>query len=278
MEKITSSARFFDVEATLECGQIFRYERADNGFYVHSGDKTCFAYNDGENAVIVTEDGDKDYFYRFFDLDADYGAYYAAAKKEGGILSQAAEAGKGIRILRQNEEETLFSFLVSQNNRIPRIKKILNRLCESSGEKYLFCGKEQRAFPSAKSLAEKELSYFTRAGLGYRDRYVKAAADKIAAGYSLSALRSLDTLSLKKELCSFDGVGEKVADCIALFAFHRFDSFPVDTWIYKIYKEDYGGKETSRSKAADYFLSRFRKNAGIFQQYLFQYKRSGGKN
>ena len=191
MEKITSSARFFDVEATLECGQIFRYERADNGFYVHSGDKTCFAYNDGENAVIVTEDGDKDYFYRFFDLDADYGAYYAAAKKEGGILSQAAEAGKGIRILRQNEEETLFSFLVSQNNRIPRIKKILNGLCESSGEKYLFCGKEQRAFPSAKSLAEKELSYFTRAGLGYRDRYVKAAADKIAAGYSLSVRSTL---------------------------------------------------------------------------------------
>lgn len=278
MEKIIYDGDFFDVRSTLECGQIFRYERAEGGFFVHSGDKTCFAYNDGDNAVILAEDGDKDYFYRFFDLGADYGTYYAAAEKEGGVLAEAAKAGKGIRILRQGEEETLISFLVSQNNHIPRIKKILNTLCEDLGEKHLFCGREMHAFPTAKALAEKELSYFTRAGLGYRDRYVKAAAERIAAGYSLSTLRALDTPALKKELCTFVGAGEKVADCVSLFAFHRFDSFPVDTWIYKIYKEDYRGTERNRSKAAEYFVSRFKENAGIFQQYLFQYKRSGGKN
>lgn len=133
MEKITESAAFFNVADTLECGQIFRYERRGDKFLVHSGDKSCLAYNEGGRAVVLAEEGDGDYFYRFFDLAADYGACYRAAKAEGGVLADAAERGRGIRILRQDAEETLFSFIVSQNNHIPRIRKILFRLCEDAG-------------------------------------------------------------------------------------------------------------------------------------------------
>lgn len=278
MEKITESAAFFNVADTLECGQIFRYERRGDKFLVHSRDKSCLAYNEGGRAVVLAEEGDGDYFYRFFDLAADYGACYRAAKAEGGVLADAAERGRGIRILRQDAEETLFSFIVSQNNHIPRIRKILFRLCEDAGGRHEFAGGAYGSFPKAAALAERELSYYAAAGLGYRGRYVKAAAEALVSRGGADGLASLPDRELKSALLSFEGVGPKVADCVALFGFHRFGSFPVDTWIYKLYKEDYGGAETDRSKVSDFFSRRFGQNAGIFQQYLFHHKRTAGKN
>lgn len=107
---------------------------------------------------------------------------------------------------------------------------------------------------------------------------MKAAAEALVSRGGADGLASLPDRELKSALLSFEGVGPKVADCVALFGFHRFGSFPVDTWIYKLYKEDYGGAETDRSKVSDFFSRRFGQNAGIFQQYLFHHKRTAGKN
>lgn len=105
-------------------------------------------------------------------------------------------------------------------------------------------------------------------------------ADALLGGFDIEAARTLATSDLKRELTRLKGVGPKVADCVALFGFGRVDSFPVDTWIEKLYREDFGGRLTDRNAIADYFTSSFGERSGYFQQYLFHYKRNvlGGKN
>lgn len=273
---IKTSGEFFSVKDTLECGQIFRFTDMGSGrYFVISGDKACIAYNEQDNAVIECEAEDEEYFTNFFDLKRDYSGIYNAALKENvPFLTAAAEKGKGIRILNQNKEEMLFSFIVSQNNNIPRIKKILGRTADALGEKRTFKNIPYGTFPTATVMSEYDQNFYAGLGVGYRAAYIKQNADKLSDGYDLNNLDNLTTPELKKELLSLYGVGPKVADCISLFAFHRTDSFPVDTWIEKVYKEDFSGKETDRKKIAEYFTERFGDNSGYVQQYVFNYKRN----
>ncbi|MBQ6728070.1 MAG: 8-oxoguanine DNA glycosylase [Clostridia bacterium] len=277
MEKIVFNSEYFNARDTLLCGQLFRYfpvsEKA-NAYFVNSADKRCLVYNDAENAVIECEEKDVAYFTNYFDLSRDYGAIVGAATAQGGVLKTAAALGKGIRILNQDKAEALFSFIVSQNNNIPRIKGIIERLCAGAGCKREFLGEEYYTFPTANELAAKPLEFFKDIGLGYRAEYIKRLADGFNATFNEAEFSALKTADLKKRLNAIYGVGPKVADCVSLFGFHRSDSFPVDTWIEKVYRENFGGTLTERNKIADYFVGRFGENSGYFQQYLFYYKRS----
>lgn len=277
MEKIVTNGEYFNVYDTLLCGQVFRYFPAapkDGGFFVCSGDKRCLVYNENGNAVIECESADKEYFENYFDLSRDYGAIVSAAKSHGEPICSAAKTGKGIRILNQDKAETLFSFIVSQNNNIPRIKGIIEKMCVGAGEKREFFGEEYYTFPTAKRLAEKDADFFKGIGLGYRADYIKRLADGFSEIFDEKVFSALDTAALKKRLTAIYGVGPKVADCVSLFGFHRSDSFPVDTWIEKVYREDFKGELTDRNKISEYFTDKFGDNSGYIQQYLFYYKRS----
>ena len=277
MEKIVFKSEYFNVTDTLNCGQLFRYfplAGRENAYYVNSADKRCLIYEDGENTVIECEDADRAYFRDYFDLARDYGAIVAAGAAQGGALKTAAELGRGIRILNQNKAEALFSFIVSQNNNIPRIKGIIERMCAGAGQKRFFCGEEYYTFPTFSELALKPLDFFKEIGLGYRADYIKRLADGFSEIFNEKEFSTLSTKDLKKRLTAIYGVGSKVADCVSLFGFHRADSFPVDTWIEKVYRENFGGKLTDRAKISDEFTAKFGQNAGYFQQYLFYYKRT----
>ena len=126
-------------------------------------------------------------------------------------------------------------------------------------------------------MAEKDLAFYESIGLGYRAKYIKNLADSIANGLDVEKFNDLTTKELKQKLLSILGVGPKVADCIALFGFHRSDSFPVDTWIEKVYIEDFKGTIKDRAKIADYLVDRFKDNSGYYQQYLFYHKRISQK-
>jgi len=274
MIKITCDAEYFNVKDTLYCGQIFRFKPYKDGYLVHSLDKCAYCYNDGDSAVIECEETDLAHFYEFFDLDKDYQKIVADAKSQGlKILSCAAEYCKGVRILRQNPLETLFSFIVSQNNNIPRIKGIIERLCARLGELKAFMEESFYAFPTAKKMAEMDEEFYKELGLGYRAEYIRRLAVEVVNGLDINEFSSLPTTELKKRLLSIHGVGPKVADCVTLFGFSRSDSFPVDTWIEKVYREDFSGNLKDRNKITEYFNERFKENAGYFQQYLFHYKR-----
>ena len=157
---------------------------------------------------------------------------------------------------------------------IPRIKGIIERLCASLGEHRTIGGFDYFTFPKATQIAQKSEDFYKSIGLGYRASYFPAVADALLNGFDLNAVATLSTPDLKRELVKLKGVGPKVADCVALFGFGRADSFPVDTWIEKLYREDFGGKLTDRNAITQFFLDEFKENAGYFQQYMFHYKRN----
>lgn len=275
MIKIIFSNEYFSIKDTLECGQVFRFLPYRKGYKICTADKCAYVYEDGENTVIECNKSDEEYFYNYFDLDRDYKKIYESAIGENiPTLTFSASKGKGIRLLNQNLEETLFSFIVSQNNNIPRIKGIIEKLCLSLGEKKEFLGEEYYSFPTAKVMAEKDETFYKSLGLGYRAEYVRRLAESIKNGLDINKFSSLSTKELKAKLISIHGVGRKVADCVTLFGYRRGDSFPVDTWTYKVYKDDLNGKEENREKIADELVERFKENAGYYQQYLFHYKRN----
>lgn len=276
MTKIITEEEFFNVKDTLECGQIFRFKPFEKGYLVFSKDRACYAYNEDGKAVIECETENEGYFRHFFDLSRDYSLIYSRAKKsEYDIVSLAAEAGKGIRILNQDKTETLFSFLTSQNNRIPRIKSIIERTCAARGVKNSFSGEEYYSFPLPKELFDENVGFYNGLGYGYRSDFIRSTAKRLIENADeLDKMTALSTKELKESLMSFKGVGPKVADCVSLFAYHKTDAFPVDTWIEKLYREDFNGAEKNRNKINEFFVNTFGEDSGYIQQYVFYYKRS----
>lgn len=264
-------ATYFNPLHTLDCGQVFRFDPYKDGFLVRSADKIAYVRSNGTKTFIESEE--PDYFYDYFDLGRDYKAIADEACAFGiPLLTKSANFCRGLRILNQNREEMIYSFIISQNNNIPRIKGIIWRICEKLGEKMSSPFGEYRAFPSTAALAEADLSVFTAAGAGYRNVYLKETAARLREE-GLGELEKLETKELKAKLLTYKGIGPKVADCVALFGFRKTDSFPVDTWIEKVYFDDFKGTIKDRTKIAQYFTDTFGENSGYVQQYLFYGKR-----
>lgn len=276
--KTRVDGEFFNVKDTLECGQVFRFKKSRKGYKVYSQDRCAYVYNEEGETILITTEEDKEYFENYFDLKRDYSQIVNDAISQGyEILTKSAIIGKGVRILKQDKLETLFSFLISQNNNIPRIKNIIEKLCIGLGEVKYFEGEEYYSFPTPQKMAQAPLEFFKSIGLGYRAEYIKRLAEQICDGLDVNDFDLLSTIQLKKELVNLYGVGPKVADCVSLFGFNRTDSFPVDTWIAKVYEQDFDGKLKDRKKIAEWFTQKFGNSSGYFQQYLFYYKRTLSK-
>lgn len=256
-----------------ESGQAFRWNQLDESGYHYS----IVAYS---KYLEITQTGTKSFlldctemwymgFWRhYFDLDTDYETIQTMAAQGDDLLREAAAQGCGIRILRQPIFETIITFLVSQNNNIPRIKATIEKLCERFGRKCTAPGGQQYyAFPEPKDLAD--IDKLQGLGLGYRDKYIAAAARIAASGcINIAGLEAEDYSTAKLILTNFLGVGEKVADCICLFALHKLEAFPVDTWVKKIEEKYYGGR---------FPQEKYEGYQGIMQQYLFAYIRKTEK-
>ena len=273
MQTIKIESLFFSAKDTLECGQVFRFKPYKKGYLVISLDKACYIYEKDNYTYIETED--KNYFENYFDLGNDYSKIYDRIFSfNDSFINKALNLGKGIRILRQNVIETAFSFIISQNNNIKRIKSTIENLCKALGEKKSFMGEDYYSFPTVDSFLTKPLSFYKEIGLGYRDEYFLNFANFLKNGYDLQGLSTLTTSEIEKELLKIKGIGKKVADCIILFGFSKSDSFPVDTWIEKLYKENLKGKELDRAKISKELSLKYKDLSGYVQQYLFYYKRS----
>lgn len=277
MRRTLYGGEYFDPAATLGCGQAFRWERTQDGFWVFAQDRACLLRREGESTVLECEEGDLAFFENYFDLARDYAAINARVCAFGiPRLSAAARFGRGIRILNQGAEETIFSFIISQNNNIPRIRGILSRLCEALGGERAFSGRTFRAFPSAEALAGQGEAFYRSLGCGYRAPYLAKTAG-ILASYGTAGLYALPSPQLREALLHLPGVGPKVADCILLFAFHRTSAFPVDVWMEKAYRR-LGGTVCGREKIASACAEKFGALGGYVQQYLFYFEREGNEN
>ncbi|HPX71149.1 MAG TPA: DNA glycosylase [Bacillota bacterium] len=252
--------RDFDIEKIAASGQCFRMNKTPDGNWLcMASDRSIrlCSVDDGYEISCSGEGGDA-FLRRYFDLETDYAAFRAAIDPSDIFLCSAAEAGIGIRILKQDPWEMLISFIISQRKNIPAIKAAVEALCRSFGEK---TPEGSFAFPKPAALASASASELKACSLGYRVPYVSDAARRVDSGdLNLEALDSLDDASLMDALQAVSGVGPKVASCVSLFGYHRIGAFPVDVWIKRMLDEHYGGV---------FPLERYSGFAGVMQQYIF---------
>lgn len=320
-----------------DSGQCFRWHRViiekENEYVLEayffmtcdsSGSPVCAAAftdkNDSTGKVLVFTGADEEAVRHYLDLETDYGRIMNQIDKNDAYLTAAAHESEGIRILNQDTWEMMVSYMISQNNNIPRISHSISRLCHDFGDKNTFsfaaalraiaisengfgsninkiighdanmaeltyryvktedfeinCNSDVQwyAFPKAAKLKDADFSVY---GLGYRVPYLEklvgcALECSFTADFINEALINGNKysyppyLEAKKALKTIYGVGDKVADCICLFAYHMTGAFPVDTWIKKIQDEHYNGA---------FPVENYPESAGILQQYMFYYER-----
>ena len=253
----------FNIKHILECGQLFRYEQTDFGYKIYAKDhKIEVCCQKGITNIFCK---DLNFIENYFDLSNDYARIMHELSDES-CLKSAINFGNGIRILNSDPLEMIISFIISANNNIPRIKKIISNLCTLYGTKK----NDFYAFPTLDQLLLITEEEFKKMGCGYRANYLVNAI-KTLNNFDISYLKELSTNDLRVELMKLKGVGRKVADCILLFGFHRTDVFPTDTWIIKVYNEISGSNE-SKSNAkniSEWFVQKYKDLSGYAQQYLY---------
>ena len=259
----------FEINQIFDCGQCFRFNR-----HPHKENTYCgvafsrfleITQKDSKLYLNTTKDEFDNIWRTFFDFDTDYKAVISSFCDDA-TLKTASEFSYGIRILRQDPWEALCSFIISQNNNIPRIKGIIENLSRQYGEKIL-CddGNVCYSFPTAKSLYDAGEEKIFALKTGFRAKYIYDCAKQVANG-SLN-LEKINSMSLEEALAllqTVKGVGPKVASCALLFGFGKYDAFPVDVWVKKILDKYY------KDVTCKHFSSL---HAGIAQQYLFYYER-----
>lgn len=252
----------FDLEQTFECGQCFRWNKNNDGSY--TGVAHSKLVNIKQKDGYVEIDDDSEIWQEYFDLNTDYGEIINKLSTNN-IMKNAIKNGEGIRILKQDFYETVISFIISQNNNIPRIKGIVEAFCRKFGEKI---EGEYYSFPKAEDIAnlEKEDLAFLRAG--YRDAYIIDASRKIKE-IDKEIILNGSIEDARKEISKIKGVGPKVADCILLFSAARGEVFPTDVWMKKVLTQLYGFENLTPKAINEFAKENFGNLAGYAQQYLF---------
>lgn len=287
----------FSLRDTLECGQAFRYELISESEKAYEYMTVAFG-----KIIRVAQRGDEIFFYGlseeevkticlpYFSLDTDYRVIKedVLSRSPHEKLISAAEAAEGIRILRQDPWEALFSFIISQNNNIPRIRKIIrsiaaeygknlavnlkscplgkgkpsDELCRGCGICYTFPTSEDVLAHPDRLLPSKP---------GFRYKYLIDAAEKVASGeVDLTRISEQGSAEYTlTELKKIKGVGDKVASCVALFGFGNLEAFPIDVWMKRANEEYFDGSLDPNTLG---------KYAGVAQQYIFHYIRNLDKN
>ena len=298
---ITQISDDFDLKKIAESGQCFRWERIDSvienalcsptdpidkqgaekrrnipddtshpcTYRILAGNSclyiTALDAGQGLYELDCSEEGFSSFWHRYFDLDENYRCIRERIDRaRDPFLWEAADHEKGIRILRQDPWEMLITFLISQNKNIPGIRRCVESLSQSCGENRLDSrGIPYYAFPTPQQVASLSDDALAQCRLGYRCKYVKAAAEAVLTEkINLEELIAADEKSAMKSLTALYGVGIKVANCVSLFGLHHVDAFPIDVWVKKILSQEYPD---------GYPYDQYSPYNGIYQQYMFAY-------
>lgn len=260
----------FDAIKIAQSGQCFRwYPLADNRCRIFAGAHTVVLSQPAPNCLELTctQAEFDDLWHTYFDFNCNYTELRSKILPADSYLTQAAEYGRGIRILRQDPWEMLITFLLSQRKSIPAIRKSVEALCTAAGTPI---GEEQGqilyAFPTPSQLAALEPDTLASCGLGYRLPYVQRAAQFVCQNPAQFASFSQQSdAELLQSLLAFHGVGAKIAHCVMLFGFHRLDAFPKDVWINRVLDTHYPN---------GYPFAQYAPFNGVMQQYLFFFGRA----
>ena len=275
----------FDLVHIFECGQCFRWNKEIDGSYTGViKDRVINVQKEKNNIIFKSSSYDniEELINDYFDLETDYEKIKNNLSNIDGFLKESTIFGDGIRILHQDLWECIISFIISANNNIPRIKKIIERLSEKYGNKICFENKEYYTFPTPEQLSKASIQDLRDLGLGFRDKRVFKTTQMILnKEVDLDKLKSMDdSEKMREELLKLDGVGEKVADCIMLFSLKRYDVFPIDVWVRRVMNDLYIHNEdeekVSKKELQKLAKDKFLGISGLAQQYLFYWRREKG--
>jgi N-glycosylase/DNA lyase len=277
----------FNLDVTLCCGQVFRWDKKGDWWYGIIGDNAFKVRQNG--AELEFEGADEALVVRYFGLDDDLQKISASIGRDE-YIRKALRMFWGLRLIRQPPWECLISYICATYKNIPAIRHMLLNLSRKFGEKTVFDGCAFFTFPTPEKLACASEKRLAECGLGYRAKYVHATSKRIFENdFELERLRQLPYLQAKKQLCSLAGVGPKVADCVLLFSLGKTEAFPVDRWVERVILNHYaqqlppelarklaqkeGVTNTEYAKLNAFGRSYFGKYAGYAQEYLYHYER-----
>lgn len=269
----------FNLDYTLDCGQVFRWDKiGDVWTGVVQGD-VVRAWQDLQTGLVQIDSRlPEDFFRNYFRFDDDLGSILDAVNKDK-YMDEAIRSYRGMRLIRQDPWECLISYLLATAWSIPNIKNGISKLSRIFGEEI---AESYYSFPKPAALAMACDSDLCDCRLGFRTKRIRKAAAQVADGdINLEELFELDYEAAKKKLMMLEGIGEKVADCILLFAFEKMEAFPVDTHVEKVIRTYYGDHEffkngITKTKIGTWGRLYFGKYCGYAQQYLFYQKRIEG--
>ena len=266
----------FDLENTLTCGQIFRFYKQDNSSYDVILDDRVVNLSVDNNVLFVESNEEEDLenkIKKYLDLENDYSTIdnYLVSKDKN--IKNAVEFSKGLNMINQSHFETFIEYIISANNSVTNIANAVNNISKKYGKKVIFNKKEYYLFPSYTELKDVTIEEYRTCKVGFRDKYLYEFVKKLNENIiSLDYIDSLNTVDALNYLMQNKGIGPKVASCILLFSYKRYDVFPIDTWVKKIMKERYNieGEENIRKFSKEIYG----KYCGIAIQYLFNESRN----
>lgn len=255
----------FNLEDTFNCGQCFRWKKTDDNSFEGVAFDKYLKITKKTDKIILMNTSKEDFenvWKDYFDLSLNYNYVRSELEKTNDKMKKICNYSPGIRILKQDPWEALCSFIISQNNNIPRIKGIINRLCENFGYQI---SNGVYSFPKANELSTLNDSDLDILKCGFRSKYILDAAKKVSSGeINLNNIKKMKIDLARKELQKIKGVGPKVAECTLLYGMYRLEAFPMDVWMKRAMEKIF-----SDMKAED-----FGRYAGIAQQYIFNYIRT----
>jgi N-glycosylase/DNA lyase len=209
----------------------------------------------------------------YFDLDYDYESINDKLLKIDKSNKEIIDSCKGLKMINEPRFEVVVSYILSSNNRVPQIKNALDNISKVYGGKILFNNKEYYLFPSIEEIGKCNIETLRNCKVGFRDKYIYEFIKKIINNeFDINKIDDMNSKEAMDYLMTLNGVGEKVASCILLFGYHRFDVFPIDTWVKKYMKDKYNieGVENIRK----FTNNKYKELSGIAIQYMFHYKRN----
>lgn len=251
------------LDHTLGCGQAHRWKKLDSCSWqgiIKNKLVTVAQTDDG----ITFEGTSTDEIKEYFRYDDDLDSIYSELSSKDPCIADLASRCPGLRILKQPEWECLATYVLATNANVKRISKMVESVCELFGTDL----GGRRSFPSpAQILDKKDLLPDCR--LGFRENRFLRLAERADSGHiDIDAMRLMDYGSLVHELRSIEGVGPKVADCVALFGFGKLNAFPIDIRIQHAV-ENYYGVSGSYRTVSEFGRSRFGRYAGYAQELLY---------
>lgn len=257
-----------DLDKTLNCGQAFRWNKDSKNNWIGVVDKEIWILRQYENYIVTNiKSNNKEKLIYYFNLDMNYTDEISKLDLDD-YAKRAYECGKGIHILRQNLFETMVTFLMSQFNSMHNIRLIVEKLSTRYGnkivEKWFDDEIVRYTFPTLEQLSKCSYDDFMNCSIGLRTNYLISMINYLNGNYNiLNYLKNCNYNNAIFALKKFDGIGDKVANCIALFSLHHVEAFPIDVHIKRIINEEYSGSID---------ISRYGQYAGIIQQYMYYYR------